>query len=42
MYFWNCAGRIYMLYVYLKNERENITAMQLKQLRQAIESEGLK
>ena len=42
LYFWNCAGRIYMLYVYLKNEREDITATQLKQLRQAIESEGLK
>ena len=42
LYFWNCAGRIYMLYVYLKNEREDITAAQLKQLRQAIESEGLK
>ena len=42
LYFWNCAGRIYMLYVYLKNEREDITASQLKQLRQAIELEGLK
>ena len=42
LYFWNCAGRIYMLYVYLKNEREDITATQLKQLRQTIESEGLK
>ena len=42
LYFWNCAGRIYMLYVYLKNEKEDITATQLKQLRQTIESEGLK
>ena len=31
-----------MLYVYLKNEKEDITATQLKQLRQTIESEGLK
>ena len=42
LYFWNCAGRIYMLYVYLKNERENMTANQLKLLRQTIEAEGLK
>ena len=42
LYFWNCASRIYMLYVYLKNERENTTADQLNMLRRTIESEGLK
>lgn len=42
LYFWNCAGRIYMLYLYLKNERENITSAQLKILKKTVEEEGLK
>lgn len=42
LYFWNATERIYMLYLYLKNERENVTPKQLAVLRATLEEEGLK
>ena len=41
LYYWDVPNRIYMLYCYLKNERENITPEQLKVLRKLVE-ENLK
>lgn len=42
LYFWNFADKIYMLYVYLKNEREDISSDQLKLLKKTLEKEDLK
>ena len=37
IYYWDCGDRILMLYVYLKNERENLTQEQKKLMRQIAE-----
>ena len=37
IYYWDCGDRILMLYVYLKNERENLTEEQKKLMRQIAE-----
>ena len=41
LYYWDVPDRIYMIFCYLKNERENITPEQLKTLRKLVE-ENLK
>ena len=41
LYYWDVPDRIYMIFCYLKNERENITPDQLKALRKLVE-ENLK
>ena len=41
LYYWDVPDRIYMLFCYLKNERENITPDQLKTLKKLVE-ENLK
>ena len=41
LYYWDAPDRIYMIFCYLKNERENITPEQLKTLRKLVE-ENLK
>ncbi len=41
LYYWDVPDRIYMIYCYLKNERENITPAQLNVLRKLTE-ENLK
>ena len=38
IYYWDCGDRILMLYVYLKNERENLTGEQKKMMRQIAEA----
>ncbi len=37
IYYWDCGNTILMLYVYLKNERENLTSEQKKLMRQIAE-----
>ena len=37
IYYWDCGDRILMLYVYLKNERENLTEGQKKMMKQIAE-----
>lgn len=37
IYYWDCGDRILMLYVYLKNERENLTEGQKKLMREIAE-----
>ena len=37
IYYWDCGDSILMLYVYLKNERENLTEDQKKVMRQIAE-----
>ena len=37
IYYWDCGERILMLYVYLKNERENLTPDQVRLMRQIAE-----
>ena len=36
-YFANAAGRIFLLDIYAKNEKENLTAGELKDLKEAVE-----
>ena len=38
IYYWDCGDRILMLYVYLKNERENLTSKQKKMMKQIAEA----
>ena len=38
IYYWDCGDRILMLYVYLKNERENLTAAQKKMMKRIAEA----
>jgi len=42
LYFWDCGDRIYMLFVYLKNERADISPTEAKALGRLIKEEGLK
>ena len=37
IYYWDCGDRILMLYVYLKNERENLTEGQKKLMKEIAE-----
>lgn len=37
IYYWDSGSRILMLYVYLKNERENLTEAQKKMMKQIAE-----
>ncbi len=37
IYYWDCGHTILMLYVYLKNERENLTSDQKKLMKQIAE-----
>ena len=41
LYYWDVPDKIYMIFCYLKNERENITPEQLKALKKLVE-ENLK
>ena len=41
LYYWDAPDKIYMIFCYLKNERENITPEQLKTLKKLVE-ENLK
>ena len=34
IYYWDCGNQILMLYVYLKNERENLTPDQISMMRE--------
>ena len=38
IYYWDFGDRILMLYVYRKNERENMTEEQKKSIRQVAEA----
>ncbi|MGN0846131.1 MAG: type II toxin-antitoxin system RelE/ParE family toxin [Kiritimatiellia bacterium] len=38
IYYWDCGDRILMLYVYQKNERENLTEEQKKAMRKIAEA----
>ena len=37
IYYWDCGDEVLMLYVYLKNERENLTEEQKKMMKQIAE-----
>jgi len=42
LYFWDCGDCIYMLFVYLKNERADISPAEAKTLGRLVKEEGLK
>ena len=37
IYYWDCGDRVLMLYVYLKNERENLTEEQKRMMKKIAE-----